>query len=420
MCTSRLFLLLAGLSAGCAANAPATRSPGTETRPAPTAPPAASQGLTPREALAREVSAPLQRQPVAAEGVPVPFQGEVLTAGTPEVVKRPNGVTIVSLPIGTAEPVICLFYPAPIDAGAAARSLFESLLDDVTLERVRATEVRALAGSPALYLEGDFTRGTAPAVQVGRLKLMVHADPVLPKACFHDELGYAQTFLRVTESIATGLVSTSEKQPVPPYFSDIQVMRVGNQVLGFQYTALFSSKGGGTLLEASTTLVRPGSPAELQFQDTSLMELADTQGVLVSKRYAKRVNQAVTASVSLSRAEDGGYGVEGQVAGKDVQAKLSGGLLGEVGLASRLREGPPKSGGEAIEAAMWVPSANLTTPTRVEVRPRTGAGPRAATMVMGPLALDVELDTYGFVERMEVPVGGATMVQERLSRTGEP
>jgi hypothetical protein len=414
MLKSRLMVLLVLASAGCAANAPSTRPGEAEARTeAAASPPASGEGLTPRQALAREVTAPLPRTQVGSRELP--FRGEVLAAGTPEVQTRPNGVVIFAIPIGTGAPITCFFYPNAIDAGAAARSLFESLLEDTRLERVRATEVKAFGGTPALYLEGDFSQGE----QVGRMKVMVHADPALPKSCFHEEMGYAQTFLRVTESVATGLTSTAKEQPVPPYFSDVQVTRVGNQVLGFQYTALFGSKNGGTIVESSTTLVRPGSPAEYQFQDTNLWEQADTAGVLVGKSYNKRVNDAVTANVELRREQDGSYTVEGQQAGKDVKARLTGELLGEAGVAHRVRDGLLK-GGKAVEAAMWVAPANPSAPTRLVFRPRAGAGPRAVTMEMGPLSVNVVLDAHGFVERMEIPSGGATLVQERISQTGEP
>ncbi|WNG33862.1 hypothetical protein F0U61_09630 [Archangium violaceum] len=413
MLMSRLRLLLVLASAGCAANAPSTHAGEAQARPKPAASPVPEEGLTPRQALAREVTASLPRTRVASQEAP--FQGEVLAAGTPGVERRPNGVVIFTVPIGTASPVTCFFYPNPIDAGAAARSLFESLLEGVTLERVRATEVKAFRGSPALYLEGDFSQDG----QVGRLKVMVHADPVLPKSCFHDEMGYAQTFLRVTESVATGLSSTAKEQPVEPYFSDVQVTRVGNQVLGFQSSALFGAKAGGTIFEGSTTLVRPGSPTELQFLDTNYWEQTDAEGMLVVKSYSKRVNDAVTAQVKLRREQDGSYAVEGQLADKDVQARLNGELLGEVGLAQRLRDGLLK-GGEAVEAAMWVAPANPSAPTRVVFRPRTGAGPRAATMEAGSISVSVVLDAHGFVERMETPAGGATLMQERISQTGAP
>ncbi|WP_223760711.1 hypothetical protein [Myxococcus sp. RHSTA-1-4] len=348
------------------------------------------------------------------------FRGTVLAAGTPEVVKHPNGSTLLTLPIGTSVPVTCLFYPQPIDAGAAARSLLESILDEFTLQQVRATEVKSLAGSPALYLEGDFTRGTGSTAQAGRVKMMVHADPVLPKACFHDELGYARSFLDVTEAIATGLTSTAPEQPVAPYYSDVQVMRVGGVAFGFQYTALFGSKMGGSILEVSTTMVRPGTPAQFQFLDTNTTEHADTEGVLVSKSYTKRVNDTVAANVRLRREQDESYNVEGQMAGKDVQARLGGELIGEVGLAARLREGLLKGQGNALEAMLWVPPADASAPTRVVVRPRAGAGTRAATMELGAVSVSVELDAHGFPQRMELPAGSATVVQERLSQAGEP
>jgi hypothetical protein len=407
-------VLSAVLLTSCAANTPATRA---ESAPAPSAP-TKGEPRTIREALARELTEPLPRKPVEGEGVH--FRGTVPTAGAPELMKHPNGSTLLTVPIGTSVPITCLFYKEPIDAGAAARNIFESLMDGLTLQKVRTTAIKAYAGSPAMYLEGEFTRGTGEATKVGVIKVMVHADPVLPKACFHDELGYTQTFLDVTGSIATGLTSTVTEQPVAPYYSDVQVMRVGEVPLGFQYTALFGAKTGGSILEVSTTLVSPGAPAKLVYVDSTTVEQADTAGVLVSKSYAKRVNTTTAAKVSLRRQEDGSYNVEGQVDGKDTQARLTGELIGEVGLAARLREGLLKGQGTPLEAMLWVPPANASAPTKVVVRPRAEAGARAATMELGPMSLKMELDAHGFPQRTEVPSGSATVVQERLSQTGEP
>ncbi|WP_245814464.1 hypothetical protein [Cystobacter ferrugineus] len=420
---NRLTPLIVLLSAGCAANPPAIRLSEAQARNSaaaaaskPAVDPSQStpvEALTPRQAMARELQNPLPRARV--ESPEAFFRGEVLAAGTPEVNKRPNGVVILTLPIGTATPITCFFHPEAIDAGATAKVLIESLLEDVKLERVRATDVKAFANSPALFLEADFVQDD----KVGRLKMVVHADPVLPKTCFHDEMGYVQTFQRVTESLATGLSSTAEEQPVPPYFSDVQVMRVNDVVLGFQYAALFHAKSGGTVLETNTTMVRPGTPATLQYQDTSIQEWVDDKGVLQSKSYHKRLGQEITAQVRAERQEDGSYGVEGSMGGKDVKARLSGELLGEVGIALRVRDGLLK-GGAKLETAMWIPPSDASAPTRVVVSPRAGAGPRSATMEMNQMSVNVEFDVHGFTERMEAPAGGASFVTERISQTGTP
>ena len=403
MLTSRLTLLLSLLSAGGSVAAPPPRA----AEPKPEA-----KVLTPREALAREAMSFLVRTPV--ESPEAPFRGTVLAAGPLALRKSPNAL-LVSVPIGTARPITCFFYPTPIDAGVSARTVLQSLTKGVTLERVRATDVKAFRGSPALFLEGDFNSDG----QVGRVKIMVHADPALPKTCIHDELGYTETFSRVTESLATGLTSTAQQQPVPPYFSDVQVMRVDKQVLGFQYTTYFHSKSGGSIVETSTTLVRPGAPSDAQIQDTNLQEQADEAGLLVKKGYNKRIGSTDAEGVRLRREPDGSYTVQGKLGGKDVAGKLTGELVGEVGLATRLREGLLQ-GGKPVTLSMWVPNDNPTAPTKVVASPRTGAGARAATLQSGTMALKVELDAHGFVERLEVPAAGATLVQERVGKTGTP
>jgi hypothetical protein len=409
MLESRLTLLLSLLSAGGALAAPPPREAGSK----PAAKQPAAPALTPREALARESLGSLARTPVdAAEA---PFRGTVLSGGVLAMQKHPSAL-LVTVPLGgNQRPITCFFYPTPIDAGVSARTVLQSLMTGVTLENVRATDVKAFGGSPALYLEGDFTRNG----QVGRIKLMVHADPALPKTCFHDELGYEQTFARVTESLATGLKSTAAQQPVPPYFSDVQVMRVDKQVLGFQYTTYFRSKVGGSIVETSTTLVRPGAPSDSQIQDTNLQEQADEAGVLVKKGYNKRINTTDAEGVRLRREQDGSYSVQGKLGGKDVTGHLTGELVGEVGLATRLREGLLKDG-KPVELSMWVPNDNPTAPTKVVASPRAGAGARAVTLRSGAVNLKVDLDANGFVERLEVPAGGATLVQERVGKTEAP
>jgi hypothetical protein len=67
-----------------------------------------------------------------------------------------------------------------------------------------------------------------------------------------------------------------------------------------------------------------------------------------------------------------------------------------------------------------VPPADASAPTKVVVRPRAEAGARAATMELGPMSLKMELDAHGFPQWTEMASGSATVIQERLSQTGEP
>ncbi|WP_205525633.1 hypothetical protein [Pyxidicoccus trucidator] len=95
----------------------------------------------------------------------------------------------------------------------------------------------------------------------------------------------------------------------------------------------------------------------------------------MKKSYAKRVNKTVEANVRLRRQEDGSYGVEGQVGGKDVQARLNGEHIGEVGCATRLREGLLKGQGEKLDATMWMPPSKVSGRQRwysIRAPPRWG------------------------------------------------
>ncbi|WP_395837065.1 hypothetical protein [Cystobacter fuscus] len=419
----RLIPLCFVLSAGCASHPPAIRLREAQARNSQAAPstpaaaaasePTGAQGLSPRQALTREVKEPLTRTRV--ESQEAAFRGEVLAVSEPTVETQSNGVSLLTLPMGSHVPISCFLYPNPIDAGAAARLLIESLLEKVKLESVRATDVKAYAGSPALYLDADYSHQG----KVGRLKVMVHADPVLAKACVHDALGYSQTFQRVTESVATGVLSTAQEQPVPPYYSEVQVARVGEQVIGFQTFALFKAQEGGILFEENSTLVSPGAPPQVRYQDTSRQEHSNETGAVVSKSYSKRLGDAPAEQARVRREQDGSYVLEGQLDGKDVHTRMGGELLSVVGFAQRVREGLLKNG-TPVEAAMWIPANQPSSPTPVVMKPRTGAGPRSATMEMGSLSTHVELDDHGFIERQELPAGKTSLVIERISRTGTP
>lgn len=358
-----------------------------------------------------ELKTPLSR--VQVEFPEAPFRGAVLAAGAPTVQKRPNGVVTVGIPLGTSRPITCLFYPNPIDAGATARTLINTFQARIKFERVRATDVKTLARSPALYLEGEVSQGG----KVGRILMMVHADPALPKACYHEEQGLPRTFLDVTASLATGLTSTAADKPVAPVFREVQVLREGEQVLGFQSTAVFGARSGGTVLERTTTRVRPGPPSELQFEDLNVQAHADTSGLLVRESYEERRGDTVVGRLVLTREQDGSSQVQGQWAGKDVQARMKGSVVGDVGLAQRLRDTLIQRG-KPVEVVMWEPAAHPTSSTKVVARRRAGKGPRAATLKVGTGSLNVELDAHGFVSRAEGPAPRVT--RERLSETDAP
>src|SRR6218665_2889841 len=188
---------LMGLLLGCAASTPS--------RPSASAPlpePAAESPVRPppEAPTAREL-AELPRRQVAAPGDA--FTGEVEAAEAPTFQTREDAL-VLSVPLGTRSSRPFFVSAEPLEAGGALHRLMALAARRTRVRSARITDVRLLAGAPAVFAELTYRSDTPGGESAGQVKMMVHVDERVPLVCTHDEPGYAAGFARIAGGRAGG------------------------------------------------------------------------------------------------------------------------------------------------------------------------------------------------------------------------
>ncbi|MFE8603846.1 hypothetical protein [Archangium violaceum] len=411
--------LLLGLLTGCAT--PASSSKTDAPAPAEAAPsssePVPAAGKIDLKALSARELAPLPKQKVSAPDGS--FTGEVEAAGAPTL-QPGEALFVLSVPLGTGSPLTCFVYSGPVDAGGSIYRLVEMAGQRTELTRVRTTDIRLIGESPAVYAEAEYLVNVPRGKAAGLAKMMVYPHDRLPLVCTHDELGYSESFKRVTSGLAASLQSPGETLPAPRYF-ELNVIRVQGHPVGFEKRVMRDAAGGGRLTEVESSLFFPRSLKELSVQDTVSSELSDKDGRLVARDYARASNGALDIQMALKQVQGREYHYEGTHLGKALNGDFTApaDLATEPGTARLVRERLLPGKDPELTLHYYMPSANPVAPTQQVLRKGT-AGSRELTVEMGPLKATLTVDAQGMTEKLMTPMGGTELVQERVQARGMP
>ncbi|KFA90881.1 hypothetical protein [Archangium violaceum] len=411
--------LLLGLLTGCAT--PASSSKTDAPAPAGAAPSssesAPASGKLDLKALSARELAPLSKQKVSAPDGS--FTGEVEATGAPTL-QRGEELFVLSVPLGTGSPLTCFVYSGPVDAGGAIYRLVEMAGQRTELTRVRTTDIRLVGESPAVYAEAEYLVNVPKGKAAGLAKMMVYPHDRLPLVCTHDELGYSESFKRVTSGLAASLQGPGEAPPASRYF-ELNVIRVQGHPVGFEKRVMRDAAGGGRLTEVESSLFFPRSLKELSVQDTVSSELSDKDGRLVARDYARASNGALDIQMALKQVQGRQYHYEGTHLGKALNGDFTApaDLSTDPGTARLMRERLLPGKDPELTLHYYMPAANPVAPTQQVLR-KGAAGSRELTVEMGPLKATLTLDAQGMTERLVTPMGGSELVQERVHARGTP
>lgn len=412
--------LLLGLLTGCATTASSTQKAAPAEASGSAAAPARA-GTEDVKALAARELPPLTRQQVSAPDGS--FTAEVEAAAEPTFQEQ-EGVLVLSVPLGTRSPLTCFVYAEPLDAGGALYRLIQMAGRHTALQLVRTTDVRLIGDSPAVYAEAHYRVDTPRGPAAGLAKMMVHANDQVPLVCMHDEPGYSETFARITGELAASIKSAAEP-PRPARYASFDVLRVQGHPVGFERRLMHEAPGGTRLTEVETSLFFPRSPRELLVQDTVSTELADKDGRLVARDYARATNGELDIQMSLEQVRGREYHYEGKHNGKDVSGTFTApeDLLAEPGAARVVREQLLPGKKKELTIQIYSPSANPTGSIAQVLRKEDGE--RELSAEMGPLKVRLSVDALGLARKAVVPLGDkgedkGELVQERVSVSGTP
>lgn len=394
---------------------PTASSPASPGAPATAPDPAAAAAI--QKMLDREL-APLA--PVAFK-TPKGVRGKVEAKATPEVENAEDN-EVLSIPIGTEQPVTCTIFATRIDAGGTTRRLVDSLAKSLEIVQAFPVDVSEVGGNAILFTQVVYRTKTEKGPMAGVLQVAVQPHETHSLLCVHDEPGYAATFRRIVKGLVGSLVSEAEDGRAQGRFAEVQAIRIGPVPVGFSERVMWAREDGGRTSLTWSAQLLPRSPSEFVAIDTVEREESDARGLLIEATHVHVHNGEVESNFTVTRGEDGKtFRYEGEKKGK----KLQGSFKCQAGLATELwfaRRFDAKSGfgpkGE-VRHEGWSSSANPLAATPIVYR-KDAAGPRRARMTIGPLSIAGELDDHGLFGKAEMPIGPATMVLDRIWTRGAP
>jgi len=348
--------------------------------------------------------------------------GEVEAVAPPDV-KREAANWAIAVPIGAEAPISCFVFDKAIDAASTLVRfirLAKERAKGITVQAVAPTDVGVIGETAYVMAALTYTVPSPKGLLGGQVKLMVRPDADVPLLCFHDEVGYASTFKRVTVGLAR---SVKARRPSPPaQFVEIQVSHLGDVPIGFERRTINTDAHGIKYDQTISCQLLPRSALDMAGTDRVETERSDATGRLIQLDSVEVEGEEIESQFHLARQGVGReYTLKGKQSGKDVTARFKSrekdGLPSSLLVASRLRAS--LLGGKPAEVRVEEYHPGLA-PQPFEVVYRSKDGGAAVTMMLGQLEATGRLDDRGMVEQVSMPIGAVVMRQERAFVRGTP
>lgn len=401
------------LASGCA-TAP---KPAPSSSASPEVPAAAPEEKFDLEGMvARELKPMAKRKVASPDGK---FSAEVEAVGEAKITPGEQ-FTIFEIPIGTGDQLTCFHYAHPLDAGGSLQRLAKSAEEKTQVQAVRVSDIVALAENPAVFLEVEYVVPTKGGVAAGMMKAMLYANPDIPVLCVHDELGYRESFKRISlDLVRSASVGASSEAR----YQELQLVKLNDRPVGFERRVMMDGEGNTVVTELTTAMMLPRSAKELIVEDTAATSLSDKSGQLIELTYAKASNGELSVQVAAKRKAGNEYTYSGTHSGKEVSGAfktkdrrgVATDLMVSRGVKEKLLSGKAKE----LKFELYQPSLNPAGAVEVVCR-KDAKSARALSLQLGPMKLDGTADEHGMLERVEMAMGKAKLVQERVFERGTP
>jgi hypothetical protein len=349
------------------------------------------------------------------------LSGEAEAAGpaTTESLEKSFHLTI---PIGTEAPVQCFVYKGGVDTGGTLLAITREAAKHVDIRVFKVADVSLVGDYPVVYLEAQYLAKTPKGEALGELKSMFYQHPVSPMLCVHDEVGYNESFRRMTKGLAASL-KIAGKELNPTKSLQVYVDKIGGRPAGFTSHVVLSDKTGKlTSLSRSSTFI-PRSESELAIEDEVGAEVWDAEGRLLEAVYADSEAGELNVDIALKKVGPQEYAYKGKHSGKELSGKfktkskrgLSTDKMTTNLVATELLTGKSKE----LKVEQYHAGLNPVSPVEVSYKTESKEK-RVIKVMLGKMEALATADDKGMMEKVEIPIGGIQLSQERVLVRGSP
>ncbi|HVU06076.1 MAG TPA: hypothetical protein VHE30_30205 [Polyangiaceae bacterium] len=403
--------------ANAASTEPAAGPAGTSS-PGGAAPAGGTKAPVDFEKLAARESEGLS--PTSVTGPEKKWQFRVPSKGAPTVTPG-NGTTNVEVPIGSELAVHCEVLEGDFDAAGTIQNILSDAGKHVEMKRVAPAAVRVQRGDPSLFVNAVYLAPTPQGKALGELKIGALVTPGRTAVCVHDEIGFEKTFDSVADSLFESLTRADGPLSKPSY-REASIAKLGPLAVGFEARRLVTVSGK-RMMVTTTAMVVPASESTVTWVDGSEAEKIDTDDLLEAGEYARATNGQVEMIASVKRKKGATYSYQAQVRGKKAEGEFT--VTGQKGLSTRaadakkLAPGARAKGAFKWESSSYLPDVDPTNGTTMTYTRAAADPPRGMTVSMGKQRMTGLLDEHGAFERVDLPLGPATLRIERAFVEGK-
>ena len=417
--TTTCITLVLGLAFGCGGGAPQATNAGNGSPGAASTSQGKPGAEFDLEAMLAMESKGLTDRPVSGPGQA--WSVKVPSVGEPEV-SIVEDIHLVEIPIGSDAVVRCQVHGEAVDPAGSLYGVIKESSAKVEYREVAPAGVKLLGGFPAAFLNALYVTDVPGGKAAGGLKLAIHARNDRTLLCVHDELGYRETFQRVSSAFFETF-----KEAKPPEdnatYTDISIVKLDDMPVGFGVTQLVPGpKPGERERHDSSSSFLPTSPKDVIFEDTFNITHYNKKGQIISDTFIEATQGEVNMQLTLTRGEDGQYSYDGKISGKAVQGALATpkGLTTSFQTAATLRKKLKAGGAFQDTVDEYHPSVDPTAVVAVTYAHAKGAPARQVTMKMGERVVTSEVDDDGMARIGTFELGKRKLTIERLRVDGHP
>jgi len=346
--------------------------------------------------------------------------GQVEAAAAPGI-ERSGETSLLTIPLGTGEPLRCTFFPSRVDVGATLWRVAEGARTRTKLIAVQPVDVVAVDGSALVLAMLVYQVEGQSGPLAGLVKVAVFAHHTRSLLCLHDEPGYVASFGRIVKGLVGSLAGGGADERSGAKFRELSVFRIGGVAVGYGERDLYRGEHGAHLSEEYSAQILPRGGGDFIAMDGVSRQQSDRDDLLERATFVDVTNGELAARIALQRGEDGRtFRYDGEKDGKALQGTFTtkAGLSTDLWFARRFASSAPAPKGD-VRHEHYSFTANPVAATPI-VQRREASGPRRTSMELGPLQVTGELDEHGTFEKAEMPIGPTKLVIERVWSRGAP
>lgn len=315
------------------------------------------------ELRARETKGLGEVPVVAGDGT---WRGALLAKSRPTVVKTEQGVYQVKADIGAHSSMECSVFPTDISGGVWLSAVLDGARKKVQMINVEPKGIEVVGNHVSMDVLATYTAELATGKAIGEMKIYILSSSDRGFVCYHDELGYGETFGTSARVLARSFELMHEPWQVEGL--EIDRAELDGHPVGFSQHYWVRMPNGVALTLSRTLVTHQRAPGELSTEDDLTVEGLGADSRVVNAQYHAWQGAIETYKMELTQKSGGVFEYKGTAHGKalsgTMRTKDKKGIESELLIENRIADALKKKKPSTVKWETYLPDSD---PTRLQL-----------------------------------------------------